>query len=126
MRVVRVNDSTIQVFWSPVYHPSVARYIVHYNDKAEHKPENKWPLYSPPNPASTSAVISGLRADAMYNVRVSAEFSSATAADSGTSSREGELSEIQVADIYRRKCARSHRLLANVLRADVMSLFWLN
>lgn len=43
----------------------------------------------------------------MYNVRVSAEFSSASNNDplyiSGTARREGDLSEIQVADIYRRK-----------------------
>ncbi|CAF0990930.1 unnamed protein product [Adineta steineri] len=106
VRVVRVNDSTIQVFWSPIYHPSVARYIVHYNDKAESKPENTWPLFSPSNPAATSAIISGLKPDAMYNVRVNAEFSSLNSHDplhtSGTSPREGDLSEIQVADIYRR------------------------
>ncbi|CAF1226377.1 unnamed protein product [Adineta ricciae] len=106
VRVVRINDTTVQVFWSPVYHPTVARYIIHYNDKADHKAENKWSLYSPSNPGSTSAIISGLKPDAMYNVRVSAEFSSANIHDPhyvpGTSSREGELSEIQVADIYRR------------------------
>jgi hypothetical protein len=43
----------------------------------------------------------------MYNVRVSAEFSSANAHDplyiSGSTRREGDLSEIHVADIYRRK-----------------------
>ena len=114
VRVVRINDTTIQVFWLPVYHPTVARYIVHYNDKADHKPENQWPLYSPSNPSSTSAIISGLKPDAMYNVRVNAEFSSSNIHDPhyipGTSSREGELSEIQVADIYRRKSANCESL----------------
>ncbi|CAF2956223.1 unnamed protein product [Rotaria sp. Silwood2] len=106
IRVVRINDTTIQVFWSLIYHPSVERYIVHYNDKAENKPENQWSLFSPTNPGSTSAIISGLKPDAMYNVRVSAEFSSASLYDpsyaSGTTRREGDLSEIHVADIYHR------------------------
>jgi hypothetical protein len=110
VRVVRINDTAIQVFWTSIYHPPVARYIVHYSDKAENKPENQWSLFSPPNHHSaTSAVISGLKADAMYNVRVSAEFSSANSNDpsfiSGTARREGDLSEIHVADIYRRKLA---------------------
>ena len=43
----------------------------------------------------------------MYNVRVNAEFSSTNIHDplhtSGTTRREGDLSEIHVADIYRRK-----------------------
>jgi len=40
----------------------------------------------------------------MYNVRVSAEFSNMNSNDpSQTSRREGDLSEIHVADIYRRK-----------------------
>jgi hypothetical protein len=40
----------------------------------------------------------------MYNVRVSAEFSDMNINDpSHTSRREGDLSEIHVADIYRRK-----------------------
>ena len=40
----------------------------------------------------------------MYNVRVSAEFLSANTNDpSGTVRRLGDLSEIHVADIYRRK-----------------------
>jgi len=43
----------------------------------------------------------------MYNVRVNAEFSSTNIHDplhiSGTTRREGALSEIHVADIYRRK-----------------------
>jgi len=43
----------------------------------------------------------------MYNVRVNAEFSSTNIQDplhvSGTTRREGDLSEIHVADIYRRK-----------------------
>jgi hypothetical protein len=43
----------------------------------------------------------------MYNVRVNAEFSSTNMDDplhvSGTTRREGALSEIHVADIYRRK-----------------------
>jgi hypothetical protein len=38
----------------------------------------------------------------MYNVRVSAEFSDSVYT-SGTIRREGDLSEIHVADIYRRK-----------------------
>jgi hypothetical protein len=107
IRVIRINDTTIQVFWSPIYHPSVERYIIHYNDKSENKPENQWSLFSPSNPSATSAIISGLKADAMYNVRVNAEFSSANIQDplhiSGTTRREGDLSEIHVADIYRRK-----------------------
>lgn len=44
----------------------------------------------------------------MYNVRVSAEFSNTNTNDqlysSGTTRREGDLSEIHVADIYRGKC----------------------
>jgi hypothetical protein len=107
IRVIRINDTTIQVFWSPIYHPSVERYIIHYNDKSENKPENQWSLFSPSNPGATSAIISGLKADAMYNVRVNAEFSSTNIHDplhiSGTTRREGDLSEIHVADIYRRK-----------------------
>ncbi|CAF1015092.1 unnamed protein product [Rotaria sordida] len=106
IRVVRINATTIQVFWSQVYHPLVERYIVHYNDKAENKPENKWSLFSPIKSGATSAIISGLKPDAMYNVRVSAEFSSANHYDpshtSGTTRREGDLSEIHVADIYHR------------------------
>lgn len=43
----------------------------------------------------------------MYNVRVSAEFSNSNSNDplytSGTTRREGDLSEIHVADIYHRK-----------------------
>jgi hypothetical protein len=43
----------------------------------------------------------------MYNVRVSAEFSNANVNDAlytaGTMRREGDLSEIHVADVYRRK-----------------------
>ena len=43
----------------------------------------------------------------MYNVRVSAEFSYANINDpsytSGIMKREGDLSEIHIADIYRRK-----------------------
>ncbi len=76
------------------------RYIIHYNDKSENKPENRWPLYTPINPGATSAIISGLKPTAMYNVRVSAEFSNTNF--NGTSKREGDLSEIHVADIYRR------------------------
>ena len=45
----------------------------------------------------------------MYNVRVSAEFSPTNIHDplhaSGTTRREGDLSEIHVADIYRRKAS---------------------
>jgi hypothetical protein len=107
IRVTRINDTTIHVFWSPIYHPSVERYFIYYNDKAENKPENQWSLFSPASPGATSAIISGLRADAMYNVRVSAEFSPPNIHDplyqSGTTRREGDLSEIHVADIYRRK-----------------------
>jgi len=51
----------------------------------------------------------------MYNVRVSAEFSSTNIDDplhvSGTTRREGDLSEIHVADIYRRKKKFSFFLL---------------
>jgi hypothetical protein len=108
IRVVRINDTTIQVFWLPIYHPPVERYVVHYNDKAENKPETQWSLFSPVNSGATSAIISGLKSDAMYNVRVSAEFSSTNLNNplhpSGTTRREGDLSEIHVADIYRRKC----------------------
>lgn len=107
IRVIRLNDTAIQVFWSPIYHPLVERYIVHYNDKAENTPENQWSLFSPPSPSSTAAIISGLKPDAMYNVRVSAEFSSTNIHDpsgsTGTTRREGDLSEIHVADIYHRK-----------------------
>ncbi len=43
----------------------------------------------------------------MYNVRVNAEFAPTNIHDSlhasGTTRREGDLSEIHVADIYRRK-----------------------
>ncbi|CAF3910060.1 unnamed protein product [Rotaria sp. Silwood2] len=106
VRVVRINETTIQVFWSPIYYPSVERYIVHYNDKAENKPETQWSLYSPMNFGATSAIISGLKSATMYNVRVSAEFSTTNINDplhsSGTTRREGDLSEIHVADIYRR------------------------
>lgn len=107
IRVVRINDTTIQVFWSPIYHPAVERYLVHYNDKSENKPENQWSLYTPDAPGATSAIIGGLKPDAMYNVRVNAEFASTNIYDplhgTGTSQREGDLSEIHVADIYRRK-----------------------
>ena len=107
IRVVRLNETTIQVFWSPIYHPPVERYIVHYNDKSENKPETQWSLFSPIQPGATTTIISGLKADAMYNVRVSAEFSSTNIHDPlnalGTSRRDGDLSEIHVADIYRRK-----------------------
>jgi len=58
-------------------------------------------LYSPINLSATSAIISGLKSSAMYNVRVSAEFSNTNL--NGTARREGDLSEIHVADIYRRK-----------------------
>ncbi|CAF3445160.1 unnamed protein product [Rotaria socialis] len=105
VHVVRSNETTIQVFWSPIYYPPVERYIVHYNDKAENKAENQWSLYSPMNFGATSAIISGLKSSAMYNVRVSAEFSNTIINDplhsSGTTRREGDLSEIRVADIYR-------------------------
>jgi hypothetical protein len=94
---VRINDTTIQVSWSPIYYPPVERYIIHYSDKAENKPENQWSLYTPINPSATSAVISG----------VSAEFSNMNMNDPssvmGTSLREGDLSDIQVVDVYRRK-----------------------
>ena len=110
VRVQRVNETTIQVFWSAIYYPPVERYIIHYNDKAESKPENQWSLYSPINSGATSALISGLKPSAMYNVRVSAEFSSTNIYDptytSSTTRREGDLSEIHVADIYRRKFTR--------------------
>ena len=101
VRVVRINDTAIEVFWSPVYYPPVERYLVHYNDKSENKPESKWSFYSPANVATTSAIISGLTPSAMYNVRVSAEFANTNGNE--TMRREGELSEIHVADIYRRK-----------------------
>ena len=107
VRVVRVNDTTIQVFWSPIYYPPVERYIIYYNDKSENKPENQWPIYSPVKRNTTTAIISGLKPTAMYNVRVSAEFSYANINDpshiSGTMRWEGDLSEIHIADIYRRK-----------------------
>ena len=49
----------------------------------------------------------------MYNVRVNAEFSSSNIYDplqtSGTSQREGDLSEIHVADIYRRKTKKEKK-----------------
>ncbi len=104
---MRINDTTIQVSWSPIYYPPVERYIIHYSDKAENKPENQWSLYTPINPSATSAVISGLKPAAMYSVRVSAEFSNMNMNDPssvmGTSLREGDLSDIQVVDVYRRK-----------------------
>ncbi|CAF1023620.1 unnamed protein product [Adineta steineri] len=106
VRVARINDTTIQVFWSPIYYPPVERYIVHYNDKAENKKENQWALYAPINPSATTAIISGLKPAAMYNVRVNAEFSNTNMNDpsyaSGTSPREGDLSDIQVADVFHR------------------------
>ena len=99
--MVRINDTTIEVFWSPIYYPSVERYLVHYNDKSENKPEHKWSFYSPPSITRNSAIISGLTPSAMYNVRVSAEFVNTNLNE--TTRREGDLSEIHVADIYRRK-----------------------
>ena len=101
VRVARINDTTIQVFWSPIYFPPVERYIIHYNDKSENKPENQWSLYSPTSLSATTAVISGLKSSAMYEVRVSAEFANTNL--NGTARREGDLSEVYVADIYRRK-----------------------
>jgi len=98
VRVERINDTSIEVSWLPIFYPPVERYIVHYNDKSENLPENQWSLYTPINPSATSAVISGLKPSTMYNVRVSAEFSNLN----GTSRRDGDLSEIHVADIYRR------------------------
>lgn len=74
---------------------------MHYNDKSENKPESKWSFYSPASVATTSAIISGLTPSAMYNVRVSAEFANTNVNE--TMRRDGELSEIHVADIYRRK-----------------------
>ena len=108
IRVQRINETTIQIFWTPIYYPHVERYIIHYSDKSENKPENQWALYSPIDPAAKSATISGLKPAAMYNVRVSAEFSSATNANDptyapGLARREGDLSEIHVADIFRRE-----------------------
>ena len=107
MRVQRLNESTIQVFWTAIHYPPVERYVVHYNDKSENKPENQWALYSPSNPSATSALISGLKPSAMYNVRVSAEFSSTNLYDpaytASSTRREGDLSEIHVADVFRRK-----------------------
>jgi hypothetical protein len=51
----------------------------------------------------------------MYNVRVNAEFSSTNIHDplhtSGTTRREGDLSEIHVADIYRRKKKKNESFL---------------
>lgn len=108
IRVQRINDTAIHVSWSPILYPPVERYIIHYNDKSENKPGNLWSLYSPIDSAATSAIISGLKPSAMYNVRVSAEFSSSNLYDpsyqSSSTRREGDLSEIHVADIYRRKC----------------------
>jgi hypothetical protein len=107
IRVVRINDTAIHVYWSPIYHPPVERYLIHYIDKSENKPEMDWSLFTPTNPGATSAIISKLKADAMYNVRVSAEFAPTNLHEppysSGTTRREGDLSEIHVADIYRRK-----------------------
>ena len=104
IRVVRVNDTVMQIFWSPIYHPPVARYIVHYIDKAESKPDVKWPLFAPTSPTANYAIIGDLKADAMYNLRVKAEFFSTNINDpSGMTRRDGDLSEIYVADIYRRK-----------------------
>jgi hypothetical protein len=108
VRVVRINDTAIQVFWSPIYYPPVERYIIYYNDKSENKPENEWSFYNTQiNLSTTSAIISDLKPTAMYNVRVSAEFSYANINDpsysSGTMKREGDLSEIHIADIYHRK-----------------------
>lgn len=130
IRVVRINDTTIQVFWSPVYHPPVERYLIHYNDKSEIKPESQWSLYTPDVPGATSAIIGGLKPDAMYNVRVNAEFSSANNYDplhpSGTSQREGDLSEIHVADIYRRKSRPSlfqYRVTVNFLFSFLFFFF---
>ena len=95
------------VSWSPIYYPPVERYIVHYNDKSENKPTNHWPLFSPTHPAATSAIIDELNPSAMYNVRVNAEFSSTNIYDPSyapsSTRRQGDLSEIHVADIYRRK-----------------------
>ena len=90
-----------------IYYPPVERYIVHYNDKSEDKPDNQWSLYSPNSPSATTAVISGLKPSAMYNVRISAEFSSNNIQDPSypisPTRREGDLSEIKVVDVYRRK-----------------------
>lgn len=111
VRVQRINETTILVSWSMIFYPPVERYIIHYNDKAEDKADNQWSLYSPNSPTATSAIISGLKPSAMYNVRVSAEFSSNNVNDplrpSAPTRREGDLSEIQVADIYRRELTLS-------------------
>ena len=107
VNVTRVNDTAIQVSWSPIYYPHVERYLIYYNDKAENKPENKWSLYTPTNQSGTTTIIAGLKPAAMYNVRVSAEFSNIDMNDPshaiGTSPREGHLSDVHVADIYHRK-----------------------
>ncbi|CAF1133263.1 unnamed protein product [Adineta ricciae] len=106
VNVTRINDTAIKVSWSPIYYPHVERYLIYYNDKAENKPENKWSLYTPTNQSATTAVIAGLKPAAMYNVRVSAEFSNINMNDPshaiGTSPREGYLSDVHVADIYHR------------------------
>jgi hypothetical protein len=66
----------------------------------------------------------------MYNVRVNAEFSPTNIHDpsytSGTSPREGDLSEIHVVDIYRRKFLKtsSYCMTENVFFLDVMSRFF--
>lgn len=112
VRVVRINDTAIQVFWTPIYHPPVVRYLIYYNDKSDGKAEAEWPLFSPSNPAANQAIISGLKSDAMYNVRVSAEFSLSNPNDPsyapGMGQREGDRSEIHVADIYHRKFNNYH------------------
>ena len=95
-----------------MYYPPVERYLIHYNDKSENKPETQWSLYTPTNESALSAVIGGLKPTAMYNVRVSAEFSNMNTNDPsyapGTSPREGDLSDIHVADVYHREFINAH------------------
>ena len=107
IHVTRVNETAIQVFWSPIYYPPVERYLIYYHDKAENISEDQWSFYSTIDYSATSAVISGLNPTAIYNVRVSAEFSNTNINDplftSQTIRREGDLSKVHIADIYRRK-----------------------
>ncbi|CAF0884221.1 unnamed protein product [Didymodactylos carnosus] len=73
VRVFRVNDTSINVTWDPISYPEVSRYTVYYNDKSETKDIEKWPLYAL-SPHTSSALISDLKPDVIYNIRVNAEF----------------------------------------------------
>ncbi|CAF0776280.1 unnamed protein product [Didymodactylos carnosus] len=101
VRVFRVNDTSINVTWDPISYPEVSRYTVYYNDKSETKDIEKWPLYAL-SPHTSSALISDLKPDVIYNIRVNAEF--IVRKDSiQTGFYPGRMSEIYVADVYRSK-----------------------